>query len=620
MSDETTRGPFGPEGLPPLDELLASESARFSDGLVFTFELSSEKTPKPVVVNGHNIVSFSLDLRRSGFAGEVRFKMVDDTTLGSTEEDLLVSLFRTPQLLKIRFGIAPEQLESVPDPGAPTEPLEVMGLVTEKLLIEQTVRHMEGAPLSHRLYHVRFADPAQVLWRQHFPLALYTETSLADVITANSNKYVTVQFPDTTMTAVQPLIFLGLDPRNRPSERASFYDLVMWRLDETARMWIFDYAQKVYQIHKTKLPPAPIPITPDDVEEIFTYYPPPPRHGRSLLNDYTEQVQNREVTSANPQLTENLVAGVRQDALFGTAIATEFESELEERAELFTLPKPDFVLRYRLFPSAPFAPGVGVNFAPEQIDFASETVLIPPEALAEPCRVYRVSMSGTTLEKDVLPDYDGKVAGRFACRVNVWIETAANPEPRLPAYVTPKYPVHIQGKVLSEVGQPQEETYQFYPDPVTSLNRYKITIPLWADQIITVPYNPNMDPGHFYFPAYKHERVLIAFYYDHAFLKRFLDWRPTAQLPLETQGDQLLLGKTPVNRTSVRHTYQNELPVFEIERLNMLKSFDTELLQMSEGSMLLSVGTPLGAPPPGVSMSQQQPQQPAQTPPPTGAK
>src|SRR5262249_1778939 len=114
---------------------------------------------------------------------------------------------------------------------------------------------------------------------------------------------------------------------------------------------------------------------------------------------------------------------------------------------------------------------------------------------------------------------------------------------------------------------------------------------------------PNMDPGHFYFPAYKNERVLVTFYYDKAYLKRFLDWRPTAQLPLETQGDHLLLGKTPVNRTSVRHTYENQQPVFEIERLYSQGGFDTQTIKMAQGTVMVTVGTPLGAPPPGVPMS-----------------
>ena len=114
-------------------------------------------------------------------------------------------------------------------------------------------------------------------------------------------------------------------------------------------------------------------------------------------------------------------------------------------------------------------------------------------------------------------------------------------------------------------------------------------IPLWKNQIITTPFNPNTLPGQFYFPAYKYERVLVDMYYDRAMISQFREWRATAQVPQATQGDQLLLGKTPVNRTSVQHFYESERPVFEIERLNL---FDSELVKIAEGNLLLQVGTP----------------------------
>lgn len=580
-----------------LDDILVREAASFHDRLIFSFEISSQTQPTPIVLSGHDIVRFSLDLRRSGFTGEVRFKVDDDSQLGSPEKDLLIQLFRTPELLRIRLGVWAEHVEQDAPAQTPLPPLTVNGLVTEKTLTERTARHAEGGPLSYRLYHVRFADPAQVLWRQHFPCALYTQLSLQDVIKQNSNNYVLVQFPDATTAQIEPFIFLGLSVKNRPGERASFYDLLMWRLAETERSWSYDYASGVYEVAKVKLPPTAVSVTASDIEEIYTYYPAPPRAAEALLDDYTEQPQNREVPATAELLQKNLVAGVRSDFLFNTPIATEFDQEIQRRSESFTLPGPEFVLQYRQFPSSPIIPGAGVDFAAGLINFQTEAIAVPVEALAELCRVFRISISGESAERDVRPVYDGKVPGRFACRVHIWLEAASNPDQRRPPYILPKYPVHIEGKIFSEVGGDLEETYQFYPDPATNISQYKVKIPLWREQVISVPYNPNMDPGHFYFPAYKNERVLIAFYYDRAYLKRFLDWRPSAQLPLETQGDQLLLGKTPMNRTAVRHIYQNELPVFEIERLNMLQSFDTELVQLSEGSLLLQVGTPLGAPP-----------------------
>lgn len=578
----------------PLAAELSDSAPEFRDSLIVRLEISSVISPRPVLLSGHDLRHFDLDLRDTGFSGELCVEVSDDVALQSVDRDLLIAMFRAPDLLKLRLTL--EALRVDQDINVVPPPLEINALVSERALSEH-VERLGNAPLSFRRYYFRFADAAQVLWRQHFPCELYTQKSLRQVIDAHRTTHIAIEYLDAEVGQIRPMIFLGCDAEHRGSERASFYDLLMWRLAETERSWSYDYASGVYEVAKVKLPPTAVSVTASDIEEIYTYYPAPPRAAEALLDDYTEQPQNREVPATAELLQKNLVAGVRSDFLFNTPIATEFDQEIQRRSESFTLPGPEFVLQYRQFPSSPIIPGAGVDFAAGLINFQTEAIAVPVEALAELCRVFRISISGESAERDVRPVYDGKVPGRFACRVHIWLEAASNPDQRRPPYILPKYPVHIEGKIFSEVGGDLEETYQFYPDPATNISQYKVKIPLWREQVISVPYNPNMDPGHFYFPAYKNERVLIAFYYDRAYLKRFLDWRPSAQLPLETQGDQLLLGKTPMNRTAVRHIYQNELPVFEIERLNMLQSFDTELVQLSEGSLLLQVGTPLGAPP-----------------------
>ena len=61
------------------------------------------------------------------------------------------------------------------------------------------------------------------------------------------------------------------------------------------------------------------------------------------------------------------------------------------------------------------------------------------------------------------------------------------------------------------------------------------------------------------------------------------------------------MGKGPYNRTSLRHTYQSEVPVFEIETMDLLRTTDVEILRMTNGSVVLEVGPP-PAPPPGAGL------------------
>lgn len=582
-----------------LDNALAAQAPEFEDKLIFNLEISTSLSPRPVILSGHNVVRFEVDLRRSGFTGEVCFNVDDRTEMASEERDLLVTMFQSPQLLKIRLGMRPRFADQ--DLTVPPEPVEVNGIVLERALCDRATRLGSGAVTSYRQYFVRFADPAQALWRQHFPCALYTNTSLQDVIERNRiAQHMTIRYVDPTLAQIEQMIFLGLSSSNRPSERASFYDLLMWRLELSQRTWIYDYKLKTYEIHRIKLPPVPFDICADDLEEILTFYPAVPRHQEALLNDYTEQIQNRIVPPADPLLTQNQVIGVRHDRFHNTPIQAEFEQAFLKRVPLLKVPQPEFLLQYLCFPTKPFPPGVGVDFKADILDYEAEDVAVPQEALRESCRVFRILIAGRTLDTDVRLVYDGLVPAHVACRVTAWLESASNPALRLPDYVLPKYPLYIEGKIVSEIGAPLEETYQFYPDQVNSLPEYKVRIPQWDNQIITLPFNPNMQPGQFYFPAYKHERVLVSMYFDQARIKRFLDWRIMAQLPLESQGDHLLLGKTPLDRTSVRHTYQNLNPVFEIERLHSQGSFDTQLIKLAEGNLLLQVGTPMSTAPPGM--------------------
>jgi hypothetical protein len=97
-------------------------------------------------------------------------------------------------------------------------------------------------------------------------------------------------------------------------------------------------------------------------------------------------------------------------------------------------------------------------------------------------------------------------------------------------------------------------------------------------------YNPNLLPGHFYFPYFKKARVLLDMEFQAAWIKRFIEWRPGAQLPMDGQGNHLLLGKKEQDQTSISHYYQDNKPVLKVLRT---KEKDTELIQFEEGIMIL---------------------------------
>lgn len=57
--------------------------------------------------------------------------------------------------------------------------------------------------------------------------------------------------------------------------------------------------------------------------------------------------------------------------------------------------------------------------------------------------------------------------------------------------------------VLSETGDEAQGTYQAYQEDGTSLDVYKVKVPLWDEQKVIAPFEPYFMSGHVYFPAYR---------------------------------------------------------------------------------------------------------------------
>ncbi|MEO1334401.1 MAG: hypothetical protein AAFV29_02100, partial [Myxococcota bacterium] len=67
-----------------------------------------------------------------------------------------------------------------------------------------------------------------------------------------------------------------------------------------------------------------------------------------------------------------------------------------------------------------------------------------------------------------------------------------------------------------------------------------------------------------------------------AAIVQYLDWRPGARLPKESQGNQILLGKKAEDQTSMRHTFESSKPVLTVERT---AAKDNQTIVVSEGTI-----------------------------------
>lgn len=458
-------------------------------------------------------------------------------------------LVGTPKLYE--DGISPRSLM------IPIE-LTITAVITERTIVEHSSYNTDELLVSIREYCIQFADPAQALWRRHFPVALYTDTTLKSVIQEHCNPLINVKISGPQLSTTQDQIFIACDADQSDRERASYYDWLMWRLSELQHEWLYDYSQNLYQIVPRPKRGEPHTLFAADIAEVVTHHVEGRFYCETLMNDYTASV------SRDPIINLQTLQPLRQDRLHHSQVPLLYEREFLDRMASFEQPHPDLILHFKRFPSRPFPPGVGVDFKLDPIDFPSHRLLIPKDA-KKASRVYRLRIELETKESDVLPRFQGYSGGMFRCAVAAQLQSGKDKAARLPRFRAPRYPMDIEGLVHTDTGLPGEQPYQTFVD-VMGLVSLRVAIPLFANQLVKVPFEPYYQSGHFFFPPYRAERVLVSLFPDRAEFKRFLNWRPGGIMPTLTQGNQIRMGQDMMNGAVMRLIYAADIPTYLVQR------------------------------------------------------
>jgi hypothetical protein len=526
-------------------------------------------------VPGSHVEALELELRAYGYAGVVRFRLFDDQAVAGEWKDelhdLLTGLAPIEMELRVRAHL-PERERT----GTAIRPLHLRALVGERTLLQG--RDAEQSGRRHHVYSVRFYDPAYLLWRSHFPSELYTNKSVRQVLEANRPQAVALRVTSQVAAAARPMLFLGHSPDVRDS--ASFYDFLIWYTDSCDLKLYYDYGPGEYVLADAKPPPAtPVALDPGDVAAIEQQYPDVPRARPRLHNicAATAQTQALENAQALPPLF--------QDRLLRARVAQEVEQRSALERRRLHVRKPTFVLSFGRLPVRMLVPGDFIELR-HDTGWRQAVVALPPLLEQEAGRVRGLTLSlrnqsspGGGRAKDSL--------ARFRGRMSLEVEPQSEAAPSLPDYVTPTYPRPCEGRIVVDEGAENEEVYRIHSDAETSVETYRLAIPTWGNQEIHAPFEAQTLSGHFYFPAYKHETVLLALYFDHAVITGFVDWRAAgARVPRETQGNHLLMGKTADNNTSLRHIYQDNQPVFSIHRSN---GSDHQRIELKQGNLFIQV-------------------------------
>jgi hypothetical protein len=442
-----------------------------------------------------------------------------------------------------------------------------LGYVTTRAFEETTSDDLAGEPIIERYYTIELVDAAQAFWRQHRPLALYADTSLREAIEKQVVEGVTLSFDWPRLDQTEDIVCIGLGG-NSP---ASFYDFLVWLVADLGGVIELDASSGSYRIAQSKADAEDATaLDAESVAAVRVLFPPLQRQSVAVLNPFSEAVVTK-LEVANTLSAK----GVRRDVVAHTPVPEQAEQRAALEKERLRQRDHHLEVEYAELPHAFPIPGlclsVGEGFS-QRIFAATKTY-----------RSIRLQLSaGPPRGEPDEADY-GDAAARFGIELRVELERDTDAVPNLPAHAPPPYPVLAEGRVLSASGGPTDRTWHVLSSEADSVIRYRVYVPLW-NQTIVAPFVPFGESGHFFFPAYKNQRVLLAFELGSAKIVSFLDW--AGKLPIDTQGNQLVMGKRESSSTVVKHVYTDDSPVLTIART---EAGDKQTVELSEGRFFLEV-------------------------------
>jgi hypothetical protein len=532
----------------------------FTDALEMTLGLTINS--ETFDIPGANIKSLETSIHPYGFTARLSFWVSSEKG-----RDDLFSSFVTKDLIEVKLDMAPH----FEQPDTDIEPLTLQGFVSGKALLKElTIENIQlrGDPVLYRHYQIDFADPAFVLWRQHFPCDLLVDGSVKDLIEANKVTGVELTYDWDILDT--EFAINTLSP-GAPDNGASFYDFIVWYAASHNGVFSYDGKENQYTLAVAKDQSGMTTAMSElEVEDHRIVFPETIRYNDRFLNAFSDDPRKSETSR------DEAKEGLRRDILLREAIASDFDDAVSLESGKQKIREHEIFLTHRRFPLITYRPGTFVKF--EGGLWSDRSFIYGNEYRVRDILIQANSANDA-------PDADHNMPyTQYNIDMRSQLELTSEEALNMPIFKAPSYPLYVEGKIVSEQGQEEEETYQIYPHPQTELDQYRVNLPLFDDKQVVVPFEPLFAPGHFYFPAYKNERVLVALDLHSARIVGFLDWRPDGRLPMDTQGNHILLGKSADSNTSISHVYVNNKPQLNMKRTS---SKDTEIIQLQEGTIIL---------------------------------
>ena len=336
-------------------------------------------------------------------------------------------------------------------------PLIVQGLVTGKKIREVVQEEVNKAPVLQRHYWLSFGDSGQVLWKQHFPAVLLTDTTITDLIKGVTVKGVSLNLDWSFLEEARTVSFI---PCGNDVHEVSFYDWLLWLAETHGGHLYYDYLNNRYTLASEKSKKSsPTTLRPTDIDEVIVCLPEECRHTVRVLNAYSEAPASDEIDQ------DRAIAGCRRDVIVRAPVAADYSARktLEEKRLASRGKELEIPLRH--FPGKAYAPN-------DFIDFSSEF----SSSYSWSSGSYRVVTSEIRILAEEQAAEKGKYekATSFSVQVTVFAEEEDNEYRHIPPYEQPHYPVYVEGNIVSDKGEIPDKTYEIGKNAQSKIEAYTV--------------------------------------------------------------------------------------------------------------------------------------------------
>ncbi len=552
---------------------MSSNTIRFIDSffecdLDLTLSLDAEGT-KTEIVSG-SIEKIALDLHSYGFNGSLQL-----SSFGNEELD---GVFNSTKVTKIVLSFKPT------DPLLGAAPIfELKGIVIGKL-VRRVDAIGENKPQSIRLYEIAFFDAAQAIWSEHFPINIYVDESMKNILDEHKNSDISIKYNFSPLEVKHPItaFSLGYQDALPQAQQVSFYSFLLWYLQKEGGMLVYDYKANSYSILGQKEAAGdPYKIHEWWAAPPLAVFPKPKRHNKKIIQHSSDTQDGATKTN------EDAFKLIRRDDIhtdnyraFPEQAHEIVHSALNSTYPLFELEPTIFVDDFHIHR---VLPGCLISFD----GGADETWCNDPMYKGKVFRARSLVFQADRLtlaeivEKTVQP-YRLYVKNILELKDEKYIETVF--------FNCPQFPFSIQGKIFSDIGDTPQTTYKISESEQAPQGQYLVTVPLTGgDKKLVVPFTPDMMCGQFYFPFCKGERVLLSLYFHTAKIERIIDWQPFTRLPSGVQGNQIMFSSNSQDKYAfLKHEFEDgKNSVVTLEQAT--SATQTQTVRIQEKEILITV-------------------------------